>query len=378
MMSRAVGPIGIFASLVVLSLVGNATVAQEAASALAQPARVIVKADEVPAEEKLAATVDPGWEPPRTSWGDPELAGTWTSDDMYRVPRERPEEFAMRERLTPDEFAERAAAEADYRNQILNEAAWYSRSWSVRTFGFTSQIIDPPDGRLPATTEHAVPRRTQGSYSGGPYDGFEDFNLYDRCITRGISSILPSPARYGNGVLIAQSPDSVAISYEMIHETRIIKLDDSPHLSGDHRSYLGNSRGYWDGDTLVIETRNLTDETNIGSVHNSESLLITERLRRVDPDVIEYIGTFNDPQTFEAPFTYRLMLTAHPGYQVYEYSCHEGNTAVSTGLSGERAHERRVAEAVARGEPAPVHERTGALSALPEDEDAFFDINAGE
>lgn len=354
------------------------TDAQHTDGATAAHAAVVITTDRVPAEERLAAVVDASWEPPRTSWGDPALAGTWTSDDMYSVPRERPESFGLRERLTHEEFSERAAADAAYRDRILNQEPWYSRSWSLRSFGFTSQIIDPPNGRMPAKTERAVPRTTRGSYSGGPYNDFEDFNLYDRCITRGMSSIIPTPARYGNGVRIAQGPDRVAISYEMVHETRVIKLDTTPHVDGDIRQYLGTSRGYWDGDTLVIETRNLTDKTNVGDVQNSDSLKVTERLRRVDPEVIEYIGTFEDPATFEAPFTYRIMLTAHPGYRIYEYSCHEGNTAISTGLSGERAYEQRVAEALARGEPAPEYERSDALGALPEDEELFFDINAGE
>jgi len=360
------------------SLCVTVAMAFSGSSVLAQQrAEVAIPTAEVPAEDRFASVADPNWNVPRTSWGHPDLQGTYSSDDMFSIPRERPEEFGTRERLTPEEFAERAAADSAYRHRILNEESWYSRSWSVRTFGYTSQIIDPPNGRMPATTAAAVPRTTRGSYSGGPYNTFEDFNLYDRCITRGMSSIMPSPARYGNGVRIVQGPDRVAISYEMVHETRVIMLVDEP-VEDDVRQYLGRSRGYWDGDTLVVQTRNLTDKTNIGNVQNSESLLITERLRRVDPEVVEYVGTFEDPETFEAPFTYRLMLTTQPGYRVYEYSCHEGNTAVGTGLSGERAFERRVAEALARGEPAPTHERSDGLGSLPEDEGLFFDINAGE
>jgi hypothetical protein len=357
----------------VLGLVAaTATTAQDAR------APVAIQVDEVPAEELAAAYKDPQWQAPRTSWGDPALEGAWNSDDNYNIPRERAAEFGNRERLTPNEFADRAAKEAAYRNKILNEESWYSRSWSSRTFGYTSQIVDPPNGRMPEATATAVPRTTRGSYSGGPYDDFGDFNLYDRCITRGISSMIPSPARYGNGITIAQSPDTVTITYEMVHETRVIKLDSAPNTDENVRQYLGTSTGHWDGDTLVIETRGLTDKTNIGDVQNSTEMRLTERLRRVDPEMIEYIGTVNDPATFEAPFTYRLMLTTTPGYRVYEYSCHEGNTVIESGLRGEREFEREVAAAIARGEKPPVHPRSDELGPLPQDNSAFININEGE
>ena len=364
--------IGLSASLV-LCLTGGTVAAQDVARA-----DVAISVDKVPAEDTAAAVTDPNWKAPRTSWGDPSFQGTWSSDDMISTPRERPEKFGTREQLTAEEFAERAKADAAFRNRVLNQESYYSRSWGERSFGYTSQIIDPPNGRMPATTADAVPRSTRGSYSGGPYDDFEDFNLYDRCITRGISSLVPSPARYGNGIYIAQSPDAFTITYEMVHETRVVKLDAAAHAGDEVRQYLGNSRGHWEGDTLVVETVNLTDKTNIGDVRNSAAMKLTERFRRVDPEMIEYIGTVEDPATFTAPFTYRLMLTQHPGYRVYEYSCHEGNTVVSGGLSGERAFERRVAEAVAKGEPIPVHERVDDLGPLPEDGTKLFNINEGE
>jgi hypothetical protein len=364
--------IGLSASLV-LCLTGGTAAAQDVARA-----DVAIHVDKVPAEDTAAAVADPNWTAPRTSWGDPSFQGTWSSDDMISIPRERPEKFGSREQVTAEEFTERAKADAAFRNRVLNQESYYSRSWGVRSFGYTSQIIDPPDGRMPAKTADAVPRSTRGSYSGGPYDDFDDFNLYDRCITRGLSSLVPSPARYGNGIYIAQSPDAFTITYEMVHETRVVKLDGKPHAGDNVRQYLGNSRGHWEGDTLVVETVNLTDKTNIGDVQNSTQMKLTERFRRVDPEMIEYIGTVEDPAAFTAPFTYRLMLTKHPGYRVYEYSCHEGNTVVSGGLSGERAFERRVAEAVAKGEPVPVHERLDDLGPLPEDGTALFNINEGK
>jgi hypothetical protein len=375
-MSRNVQLESVFASLAV-AFWGSAAVAQEAEDAPSgqdTPSAQNLVVDEIPAEDRAASVVDPNWKAPRTSWGDPALHGVWSSDDFRSVPRERPEDFGTRERLTPEEFAKRAEADARQRDFILNQSDYAARSWGVRTFGYSSQLIDPPNGRMPAKTANAKPRSTRGSYSGGPWDDFEDFTLYDRCITRGMSSIMPTPAIYGNGVEIVQSPDTVSITFEMIHETRLIRLEDKAHPAGVEQ-YLGTSRGHWEGDTLVVETEGLTDKTNINDAQNSKSLKITERFRRIDPEMIEYVGTFNDPETFEAPFTYRLMLTAFPDYRIYEYSCHEGNNVVRGGLAGERVFEREAAEAQAKGLPAP--ERHVDLGRLPEDSSQIVNINEG-
>lgn len=349
-----------------------------AGTALAQqPTRAL------PAEEAAAGVADPDWEVPRTSWGHPNLSGVWSTDDMLSVPRQRPEEFGDRDRLTPEEFAERASNDDDQLDRVRNDQTFSARGErGIRTFSFTSQIIDPPDGRIPSMTEAGLARaapRDRGTFGSGPFEDFEDFTLYDRCITRGVVGS-KFPVVYGNGLRIVQTPESVAISYEMIHDTRVIRLDGQPHLSEDIRQYLGNSRGYWDGDTLVVETRNLTDRTSIGpngnGTRHSAEMAITERFTRIDPGIIEYTARIVDPITYTAPFTVRLMLTSQPGYTVYEYSCHEGNGAVSHSLSGERAYERLVDAAVAAGEPVP--ERPSGLGPLPEEAGEFFDINAGE
>jgi hypothetical protein len=339
-----------------------------------------------PAETLAAAVQDPRWKAPRTSWGEPSLEGVWTSDDMRSVPRNRPDEFGMRDALTPEEFKERAARDQDQRDNAVNEQTFSGRGEiGVRTFGYTSQILDPPNGRMPEMTaagrSRAAPR-DRGTFGAGPFDRFEDFTLYDRCITRGVvGSVLP--VIYGNGLRITQHPGMVAISYEMIHDTRLIPLDGRPHLDSDVRQYLGNSRGRWEGDTLVIETRNFTNATSIGpngnGTRHSAEMKIVERLTRVDPEMIEYVARIEDPVTYTAPFTVRLMLTSQPGYTLYEYNCHEGNQAVPNALKGERAYERAVREALAKGEPPPERIASGAnLAPLPEDESAFFDINAGE
>jgi hypothetical protein len=240
-------------------------------------------------------------------------------------------------------------------------------------------IVDPPHGRMPPLTEAGeaiAAARTRGTYGAGLFNTFDDFTLYDRCITRGpMGSILP--AIYGNGVYITQAPGHVAVTSEMIHETRIVRLDDTPPLDGEIRQFVGSARGHWEGDTLVVETGNFTDRTNASRVPTSPQFRLTERFTRVDPEMLEYIATIEDPVTLTAPFTFRLMLTTQPGYTVYEYGCHEGNGAVRNSLSGERVYEQQVAEALANGLPIPARatEHTQIRNGAPE---VLFNINAGE
>jgi hypothetical protein len=336
-----------------------------------------------PAETMAAALSDPRWEPPRTSWGDPSLAGVWSTDDMRSVPVSRPQAFGERESLTSEGFAERAANDAASRDEQVTEGDFLRHEFGVRTFGYSSLVVDPPDGRIPAVTDAGralAATRSSGTYSPGPFHDFEDFSLYDRCISRGpIGSIMP--AIYGNGVRIAQSPDAVAINYEMIHDTRIIRLDGRAAAEGVPDQWMGTARGHWEGDTLVVESGNFNDRSNLtGGAAGSTELRLTERFRRVDPEMIEYRVTIEDPVTLTAPFTLRMMLTTQPGYIFLEYSCHEGNEAVRNSLSGERVYERQVAEAMARGLPAPrratnhneIRDGVGVDLANP------FDINRGE
>jgi hypothetical protein len=337
-----------------------------------------------PAETMAAAVENPAWRAPRTSWGHPSLEGVWSTDDMRSVPAQRPEAFGNRQTLTPDEFQQRAARDEGGKDAAANRETFLRNEWGIRTFGYSSLLVDPPDGRLPEMTAAGKARaanRDRGTFGPGPFDAFEDFTLYDRCITRGvIGSVLP--VIYGNGMRIVQTPEAVAISYEMIHDTRIIPLDPRPFIADDIDQYMGNSRGRWEGDTLVVETRNFTDKTSIGANGNgtrhSKAMSLTERLTRIDPDMIEYVATVNDPVTYTAPFTFRLMITTQPGYEVLEYSCHEGNGAVGHALSGERAFERQVADALARGEPPPRRAEGLSIYGRPPEGAEVFDINAGE
>jgi hypothetical protein len=338
----------------------------------------------VPAETTAAAVTDRNWKAPRTSWGHPSFEGVWSTDDMRSVGTNRPEQFGTRETLTAEEFRQRASRDEGSKDLAANRETFLRNEWGIRTFGYSSLVVDPPNGRVPEMTPAGKARaaaRDRGTFGPGPFDDFEDFTLYDRCITRGVlGSTLP--VIYGNGIRIAQNPTSVAISYEMIHDTRIIPLDGRPPVNDGIRQYMGNARGHWEGDTLVVETTRFTDKTSIGGngngIRHSGDLKLTERFTRVDPDMIQYIATVEDPITYTSPFTFRLMITTQPDYETYEYSCHEGNGAVGHSLSGERAYERQVAEAVAQGLPVPPRATGMSIYGAPREGADVFDINAGE
>jgi hypothetical protein len=352
---------------------------------LAQPEAPGEVQRRVPAETTAAAQVDKSWRPPRTSWGHPSFEGVWSTDDLRGVPMNRPPEQANRVSLTAEEFAKRASNDTSGRDFTVNVGTFLRHEFGIRTFGYTSLVVDPPNGRMPALTapgEALAASRTRGTFGQGPFDDFDDFSLYDRCITRGVlGSTLP--VIYGNGMRIAQGPNQVAISYEMIHDTRVIPLDGRPPLGGDIEQWLGSARGRFEGDTLVVETTNFTNRTSIGvnggGPPNSERLKLTERFTRVDPAMIEYVVTVDDPVAYAAPFTLRLMITQRPGYEVLEYSCHEGNGAVSHALSGERAYEQQVAEARVKGLPIPARAiEHDEIRNGPAEGSRVFDVNAGE
>jgi hypothetical protein len=346
------------------------------------PDLVLSEDRRVPAEKKAAAYNDRRWTAPKTSWGHPSLAGTWSTDDMRGIPADRPEALGTQESLSEQQFIERAKRQQAGSDHAANVQTFHRVAYGSRVFGFSSLVVDPPNGRTPALTvdgrARAAAAAGNGSFGPGPFDAFEDFSLYDRCIARGLSAGM-SAVLYGNGIVIAQSPDSVTITYEMVHETRVIALDGRPPLADGVMQYNGNSRGRWDGDTLVVETSGFTDKTSVGSgAPNSTSLRTTERIRRVDPQMIEYRITVDDPLTYTAPFTLRAMWTVQPGYDVYEYSCHEGNFAVGGGLAGERAFEREVAEATAKGLPIPRRASMSEIYGAPREGAEVFDINRGE
>ena len=372
------------------SVLGLAVICAFIPEARAQSA-ARVPAELIPAEQTAAAVADPDWQAPRLSWGDPNLEGTFTSRDMGGVPMERPAHFGTRVSLNAEEFRARAtggpqglaALAFDQNNEDrLQLSALDSTEIGTRTFAYTSYIIDPADGRLPALTAQGEIRRAtrRAGQSNGPFYTTKDFSHYDRCITRGVTgSILPS--LYGDAMRIVQSPNEVAISYEMLHDTRIIPLDGRPPVDPNVRQYMGSSVGHWDGDTLVVETTNFTDELTVGRVPHSDALTLTERITRIDPDMIDYVVHVDDPLTFETPWAFRLTLTTQPDYEVLEYSCHEGNFFVANALRAEQQFQRRIAEARANGEPIPERSLpTGGFLEVyqPPSASEAVDINAGE
>jgi hypothetical protein len=207
-------------------------------------------------------------------------------------------------------------------------------------------VIDPPEGKIPALTPEGQRRQGQAgrrgsSFGGGPFNGPEDLSLYDRCITRGYPGSM-LPAIYGDSYQIVQAPGYVAIRYEMIHETRIIPLDGTPHAGPAIRTHMGDARGHWEGNTLVVETTNLPDPAYRNA--NARTLRITERFTRVSPDKVDWAVTIDDPTTWTMPWTFAVPLTTNPAEPVFEYACHEGNYAVKNILSGARAEEARKTE----------------------------------
>jgi hypothetical protein len=291
---------------------------------------------------------------PKTPWGEPDMQGVWSSDDTQGIPMQRgqnvnglyqsDEQWAARQKQTQQGI-----------QTALNAIGTFRGDYARRSFRQTSLIVDPADGRQPAITPAAEKRRAsrdRGTFGDGPFNTPEDFTLYDRCITRGIvGSVLR--VVYGNGNRIVQAPGMVAISYEMIHDTRVLYTDGRPHLNQSIRQYLGDSRARWVGDELVVETTNLTDKTSIGlngnGLRHSDQMKITERFKRVAEDVIQYQITIDDPVTYASPWTISLPLTPLEGNVLLPYECHEGNLALMQSLSAERAEDRALEEDLKKG-----------------------------
>jgi hypothetical protein len=304
--------------------------------------------------------------PPRTPWGDPDLQGVWPGTEMVGVPLQRPAQFGTRNVLTEAEFQQRvvqakeqedtALAEFDVETADTRNAGsvgsatsppphWLERGKPSRQ---ASLIVDPPDGRQPPQTAEAQKRAAalqEARRGRGPADSYEDRSLYDRCITRGVlGSILP--VIYNNGNEIVQAPGYVAIRNEMIHETRIVPLDARPSLPSSIKSYMGDSRGHFEGNTLVVVTTNLNGRNGVGGNgggRTSEQITLTERFTLLDADTLQYQVTIDDPGTWTRPWTIAFPWKRDQGYGMYEYACHEGNYAMRNILTGARADERAAA-----------------------------------
>ncbi len=265
--------------------------------------------------------------PIRTPWGEPDLQGVWSYSTI--TPLERPRNLAEKQVLTEEEAAR---LEADTARRRVNDRYWWDRGTQVVEDRRTSLIVDPPNGRVPPLTPEGRQRVAAGRVRGT--DGPEQRSLSERCITRTLPRL---PALYNNNVQIFQAPGYVVILMEMIHDARIIPLDGRPHLGRDIRQWHGDSRGRWEGDTLVVDTTNFTDQTNFRG--SAENLHLVERFTRVDADTVLYEFTVDDPTTFTRPWTAAIPMTKTEG-PVYEYACHEGNDAMGGMLSMARTLEK--------------------------------------
>ena len=314
----------------------------------------------IPAVGQRPSIAAKTWTLSRTPDGQPDLEGIWTNATI--TPLERPRALAGKEFFTPQEAAE-------YEKRILDEVSTdrrdggaevdvgrsYNELWRERgkLLLRTSLIVDPPDGRLPALTpeaqKRAVARREDRRRRGpDPADSWLDRNLAERCITRGAPKL---PGGYNNNFEIIQTPGYVTIVQEMIHETRIIPLDGRPHADKNIRLWMGDSRGHWEGDTLVVDTANYNDKIISNSFNccpeAGANLHVVERFRRVDANTIDYRYTVDDPATYTRPWTAAVPMTTIDE-PMFEYACHEGNHAMVGILAGARAKEKKAAEEAAR------------------------------
>lgn len=272
------------------------------------------------------------WKVPRTPWGDPDFQGFWTNVNEALTPLERLVEFGERLFLTDEEWKAR---------EEVNEKEWRGRERPVETGVASrraSRIIDPPNGRFPPMTEGGKKRQAAMNEARNLMRGPEDAPLYSRCLTRGILSMLPT---FSNMYYqIVQSPGHAAILYEQIRDARIIPLDGRPHVGEDIQLWMGDPRGRWEGDTLVVETTNFRDGALDAGFIASDALHVVERFTRVSPNEIEWQATVTDPKIYTKPITVALPLrTENAGDQVFEYACHEGNYNMEGALRGSRARE---------------------------------------
>lgn len=284
---------------------------------------------------------------PRTPWGDPDFQGVWTANEMHSVPLERPDDLVDSPTLSDEAAAERRE---ETTQQTVNAEGIgnYDRAFRDTALGYTQQspsrqtslIVDPPNGKLPPLTAQEQRRREANGpsrYTVRP-DTWEDLGVWPRCITRGALTIV-QPSGYNNGVQIVQGPGYVAITKEMLHETRIIPVDNSPHIGEDVTTWSGDGRGRWEDDTLVVEIANFNGKSSLFGA--SEHARLTERFRLIGPGHLEYRFTIDDPTVWTRPWTGRMTIAKDDSqYELVEYACHEGNYSMVNSLSGARAVER--------------------------------------
>ena len=300
-----------------------------------------------PAEETAPAE----WETPRTAWGDPDLRGVW--DYRTITPLERPGELAGKSVLSDDEAAEFEARLVETKNKDRRQADglsaqadvanaynefWWDYGKKLTEDKRTSLIVDPPDGRIPALTPQARRRyKAIRDARARPPHGPEDRGPAERCIL-GFNAGPPyNPSAYNNNVHIFQTPGFVVLLVEMVHDARIVPMDGRPRLPEHIRQWRGDARGRWEGDTLVVESRNFTDKTSFRG--SGKNMRLIERFTRAAGGKLIYRYTIDDPESFAKPWSAVIPMAAND-QPMFEYACHEGNESMFTMLAGARAREK--------------------------------------
>ena len=276
--------------------------------------------------------------PPKTPWGDPDIQGNGPA--QFNIPQQKPVPNAQAPAVVP------APSRVEAGEVVTINPPSYWVEGGKRTDLLPYMVIDPPDGRMPALTEQArnIVKAERGGLGPGNHfpdklDSWEDFDFYSRCITRGFpSTMLYTVYNYGND--ITQSPGYVAIRAEMVHEQRVIPLDGREKPGKAYRSYMGSSRGHWEGNTLVVETTNLNSQSGYGGGRYTDASKVTEHFTRTAADQLNYEATFNDPAVWTKPFTIRYAFKLDAEYKVYEYACHEGNYMMLGALTAARQLEK--------------------------------------
>jgi hypothetical protein len=310
------------------------------------------------AQAPKAAGTSKKWMPPHTPWGDPDLQGIWNNATI--TPIERPKDLGEKAFLSDDQAADLEEREAQSRVDSPPKQGdpgtynqfWFERGTRVVPTKRTSLIVDTPDGRLPPLTPDGQRRDQErfrrlgpdavGSSGNGPFDSWEDISVVTRCITRGLPNAM-IPGAYNNNFQIVQSPGFVALFSEMMHETRIIPVDGGSHIDAGMHQWMGDSRGHWEGNTLVVDVTNFRDSdvTGFGVPYRfSETSLLhlVERFTRVDANTIDYQVRVDDPATFTKPWTASIPMVKSDG-PIFEYACHEANYSIVDILRASRAQD---------------------------------------
>jgi hypothetical protein len=319
----------------------------------------------MPVSAQTAKTPAKVWNPPRTTDGHPDMQGIWNYSTL--TPIERPRDLAGKALLSEEEAAAYEKKALQNRNVDLDRETtpttrgivngseetedlanaynefWWDRGTKLVKTRRTSLVIDPPDGKIPALTPQAKKRMAAlEEASERPAQGPEDRPVSERCIVRPNSGPPMTPTGYNNNFQLIQAPGYVMIFNEQIHDARIIPMDGRSHLPQNVRQWMGDSRGHWDGNTLVVDTTNFTGKANFRG--SDENMHLTERFTLTDPGTLLYEFTVDDPQSFSRSWTAQIPMSKGPEH-IFEYACHEGNYSLSTTLSSARALEKSGEEA---------------------------------